>query len=265
MNIQPFHVKRSSSFYGPLLILPKARRDAMMVLYGFCRAVDDIADSDKPADDKMKVLDEWQHVIEHCEHPQVEAIIADYNLNRSHFHGIIEGMRMDVRGEMICPSQSDLLRYCDYVAGCVGQIAIHIFGAHHPSSTDYAIYLGRALQLTNILRDVRDDARMGRIYLPREVFEQTGIALASTTELIHSPSHYKAIYAAFSEQAKHWFASAQQMLNDNDRKALYPAQMMAMLYENMLNRMIEDDWRYQKPYRVTRRDKITLIWNYLRS
>ncbi len=264
MNAAAFEVKRSSSFYGPLLILPKARRHAMMVLYGFCRAVDDIADSDAPPDEKMRLLDQWQQTMDSQQHPLLETMIADYALDRAHFDEIMQGMRMDVTGEMLFPSQEKLLRYCDRVAGCVGQLAIHIFGAKHPHSKNYATYLGRALQLTNILRDIIDDARMGRVYLPREIFEQSNLKMPDIASLIHAPSQLKPVCEVVAVQAQHWFALAQNTLDDSDRDAMRPAQLMAMLYQRLLNRMIADDWSYESVYRVNRIDKLKLLWSWVK-
>lgn len=264
MNNAPFQVKRSSSFYGPLLILPKAQRQAMMVLYGFCRAVDDIADCDAPSDEKLQSLDQWQQTIHSSRHPALESIIVEYALDRAYFHEIIEGMRMDVRGEMICPTQADLLRYCDRVAGCVGQLAIRIFGATYPRTSDYATYLGRALQLTNILRDIQEDARMGRIYLPREAFETSNIKIPDSAMLIHETSPFKPVYVELAMQAQQWFFQAQETLDERDRKAVRPAQLMAMLYQQLLQRMMADEWSYRREYRVRRIDKLKLVWWWLK-
>lgn len=165
-----------SSFYAGMRVLPKAEREAMYAIYAFCRAVDDIADDqigDRAA--RAAELDAWRADIDALyagREPGRAALVAgakqSFDLEQADFHAVIDGMAMDVERDIRWPSASELDLYCDRVASAVGRLSVRVFGMDHKTGEALSHHLGRALQLTNILRDVGEDWRMGRVYLPQD-------------------------------------------------------------------------------------------------
>jgi phytoene/squalene synthetase len=171
-----------SSFYLAMRILPRAKREAMFEVYKFCRKVDDVADSAGPRDARLAELNRYRD--------DVTALYAgrssermggflgpvrDFGLRRDDFLAIIDGMEMDVLSDIRAPDLATLDLYCDRVASAVGRLSVRIFGVPNDAGIDLSHHLGRALQLTNILRDVDEDADIGRLYLPREYLVAAGI------------------------------------------------------------------------------------------
>ncbi len=170
-----------SSFYAAMRILPKPQREAMFAIYGFCRQVDDIADSPGPRDERRAALAEWRGDIEALYQGRPTPLTSDllqpmrdFGLEKADFLAVIDGMEMDVLGDIRAPSWSELDLYCDRVASAVGRLSVRIFGMDVKPGRDLAHHLGRALQLTNILRDLDEDAAVGRLYLPREALSRPG-------------------------------------------------------------------------------------------
>jgi len=173
---------RNSSFYRAMAILPRAQRDAMFEIYSFCRAVDDIADGEGSREEKTAALDLWRRDIralyEGGHAGLAEGLIAplrDFSFEQDDFHAVIDGMQMDVDEHIVAPDAQKLDLYCDRVASAVGRLSVRVFGLPEQDGVDLAYNLGRALQLTNILRDVDEDAGIGRVYLPRELLERAGL------------------------------------------------------------------------------------------
>ncbi len=172
-----------SSFLAAMRLLARPRREAMYAIYAFCREVDDVADEAAPVADKKARLAEWREEVRRlydgaARHPTARALapaVATYDLAREDLLAIVEGMEMDVEGRMRAPTLATLETYCDRVAGAVGLLSIRVFGANQPGDRDFALALGRALQCTNILRDLAEDAVLGRLYLPREMLEAAEI------------------------------------------------------------------------------------------
>ena len=171
-----------SSFYTAMRIMPRAQRDAMFEVYAFCRKVDDIADSPGPRDQRLDQLKLWRQDIDALY--QGSAVsrakslvvpIRTFGLKREDFHAIIDGMEMDVVDDIRAPAWVKLDAYCDRVASAVGRLSVRIFGMEEKPGISLAHHLGRALQLTNILRDIDEDAEIGRLYLPREELHANGI------------------------------------------------------------------------------------------
>ena len=231
-----------TSFYHGMKILPPERRDAMYAIYAFCRVVDDIADEegrDFPA--KQAELEAWRQRIAALYAPgtAVDAItrallgtIQDYHLRREDFIAVIDGMEMDAGEPIIAPPLAELDLYCDRVASAVGRLSVRVFGDSSPPADEVAHALGRGLQLTNILRDVAEDAERGRIYLPAEFLEEAGIPADPATILIQ-PS-LPALCARVAEMAEANFARAQEAMRRCDAKAMRPAQMMEASYRPLL-------------------------------
>ncbi len=178
---------RGSSFNAAMRILPRPRREAMFEIYSFCRAVDDIADEAGPRQARKAALAKWRSDIDalYAGQPAPEQAPASlrglaraihaFGLRREDFHAIIDGMEMDVEEDIQAPDLATLDLYCDRVASAVGRLSVKVFGLPQPDGHLLAHHLGRALQLTNILRDLDEDAAIGRLYLPREDLSAAGI------------------------------------------------------------------------------------------
>ena len=241
-----------SSFYWGMRILPEDRRDAMFAVYAFCREVDDIADGTAPMEEKRRQLDEWRREIEALYAPdQVGAethvlralsrAIRLYNLDKKDFFEVIAGMEMDTDDIIVAPSCKHLELYCSRVAGAVGLLSVRIFGDSSDSAREFAIALGTALQLTNILRDLKDDAGMGRLYLPREQLDAHGVMLGTPDEILESPK-IPEICASVALRAREKYGEADRLLLQSDARALKPAVVMMMNYRRILDRLIANGW-----------------------
>src|SRR5882724_11096360 len=171
-----------SSFYAAMRILPPAQREAMFQIYSFCRHVDDIADSDAPRSERLAAIEQWRRDIDalYQGHPPVSVqayapVVKAFGLKREDFLAVIDGMEMDIPADIRAPVAATLDLYCDRVASAVGRLSVKVFGIPSPDGEALAHHLGRALQLSNILRDIDEDAVIGRLYLPREALVAAGI------------------------------------------------------------------------------------------
>ena len=172
-----------SSFYAGMRVLPKAEREAMFAIYGFCRLVDDIADDQQGnAAGRMAALDTWRADLDSLYAggpPGQAALVAEavrrFHLDRADFEAVIDGMAMDVDRDIRWPNWAELDLYCDRVASAVGRLSVRVFGMDEAPGIELAYHLGRALQFTNILRDIDEDAEIGRVYLPTEAIEAAGM------------------------------------------------------------------------------------------
>lgn len=262
----PLPAIRRGSFFAALQLMEPERRQAMEALYGFCRLVDDIADSSQPASHKLIALDGWQEKLDSLQKGHVPhglEMLADavrrYALNPVYLNDILEGMRMDARGEMLRPDQALLERYCYRVAGCVGLLSIAIFGCRHPDSEHYAVELGHALQLTNIMRDIREDAHLHRIYLPQEWLDQAGLGMLKPQEVERHTEALRPVLLQLHHKALSHYEALAQWEHPQDADALTPARLMRDTYFRLLMRMQRDGWRYQAPYRIGAADKLALL------
>ncbi len=163
---------RSSSFYVAMRILPAAQREAMFAIYAFCRDVDDVADEPGPRDERLAELANWRNDIAALYRGQtthrtrgLAVPVKQFGLKQEDFIAVIDGMEMDLEGEMLAPDAAKLDLYCDRVASAVGRLSVRVFGMPDADGVSLAYHLGRALQLTNILRDIDEDAEIGRLYL----------------------------------------------------------------------------------------------------
>ncbi|HQT73802.1 MAG: squalene synthase HpnD [Acidiphilium sp. 37-67-22] len=241
-----------TSFYRGMSVLPAPRRTAMYAIYTFCRVVDDIADEEAPLAAKRNGLDAWRRRIDALPEggdDPVTRLLRDaslrYALRREDFHAIIDGMEMDAGAPIIAPDMAMLDLYCDRVASAVGRLSIRVFGEVSAQGDRVAHHLGRALQLTNILRDVGEDAARGRIYLPREALEAAG-ATADPATLLADPGLKRAM-AEIAGLAEQHFSEADAAMRGCDRRAVLPARMMADAYRPLLGVMRES--RFAHPER----------------
>jgi phytoene synthase len=241
--------KSKSSFYYAFNLLPEEKRDALNVVYAFCRKTDDIVDENEDAlDVKYEKLRKWRIEFERAftgrsEFPllnKLGKIISNFNIPLDPFFELIKGMEMDIQRDRY-KSFDDLQLYCYRVASTVGLMCIEIFGYKHPSTKDFAIDLGIALQLTNILRDISKDAESGRIYLPQEDLK---IFQYSETELISKVynDQFKDLMKYETGRAKMYFNSATSHLDLDDKKTMFAARAMQHIYYKMLEKIISADY-----------------------
>ena len=258
-----------SSFYAAMRLLPKQPREAMYAIYGFCRAVDDIADDATGSRSARQVeLDDWRNDIETLfagAHNPRTALLArtleSYPLRKQDFLSVIDGMAMDVAGDICAPSLSELDLYCDRVASAVGRLSIKVFGMDEEPGFRLAHHLGRALQLTNILRDLDEDARLGRLYLPREFLDGASVAIDGPAYTIASPL-LDPVCRAVAGMARHHYREAGALLSQRPRGDLRAPRLMSAAYASLLTRMESRGWT--APRRRVRVAKTQLLWFVLR-
>ena len=209
-----------SSFYTAMKLLPEERRNAMFAIYAFCRDVDDIADEPAPAGTKPLELELWRREIEAIYagrvplKPLARALMAPvrrFGLLQQDFQAVIDGMAMDAERDIRAPSLDELDLYCARVAGAVGRLSVRVFGEWQPSADDVADHLGRALQLTNILRDLDEDAARGRLYLPREILAKHGILGDDPASILADPALTAACREVAALARQHYQAAERAM------------------------------------------------------
>lgn len=238
-----------SSFYFSFLSLPKTQREAIVALYAFCREVDDIADSDGDVQVRRSKLHWWRDEIHRLfndtpQHPVTRAlqpVISHFQLPEEHFLEIIDGMEMDLDNSQYT-NYKELMLYCHRVAGVVGVMSAEIFGYTDRGTLKYAHELGLAFQLTNILRDVHEDASKGRIYIPHEDLASVG---ASATDLLarRQTPELMRCFALLGERARQHYQNAFQLLPPADRFAQRPGLMMAAIYQTLLREIHRDQYQ----------------------
>ena len=257
-----------SSFYAAMRILPRARREAIFAIYAFCRAVDDVADARGPRDPRLAELARWRADVNalYAGAPPaplrgLAKPIRRYDLRREDFLEIIAGMEMDVAGDIRAPDSSTLDLYCDRVASAVGRLCVKVFGMEAEPGTALAHHLGRALQLTNVLRDLDEDAERGRLYLPREALESAGIGIDDPALVLMHPA-LGAACAPIVERANKHFREADTVMDRGPRRSIRAPRVMAEAYKRILARLVERGW--SAPRDPVRLNKPLLLWILLR-
>src|SRR5579871_2951570 len=237
-----------SSFYTAMRILPQAQRDAMFAIYSFCRQVDDIADAQGPRDKRLAGLAAWRSDIKALYKGSLTARtrdlakpVRDYSLDQADFLAVIDGMEMDVIADVRAPTWSELDLYCDRVASAVGRLSVKIFGLESKSGHGLAHHLGRALQLTNILRDLDEDAAVGRLYLPQEALAEAGIHTTDPQAAIASPDIGIACDFVVARARNH-FMKADEILSRFPRRIARVPRIMEKAYQRTLDNMIARGW-----------------------
>ena len=258
-----------SSFYAGMRVLPRAEREAMYAIYGFCRMVDDIADDevgDRPS--RAVALDGWRRDLDALYaggDPGQAALLSEavrrFALRREDFEAVIDGMAMDVAGDIRWPPMAELDLYCDRVASAVGRLSVRVFGMDEALGIALAFDLGRALQLTNILRDIDEDAAIGRVYLPQEALTATGIALTTPMEVIADPRVDTAC-RALAKVAHAHYAKAHAILAARPRGHLIAPRLMEAVYSKVLKRTEAIGWA--PPRRRVTMSKPALLWTVAR-
>ncbi|WP_395666625.1 presqualene diphosphate synthase HpnD [Methylocella sp.] len=235
---------RKSSFYLAMRILPKPQREAMFEIYSFCRAVDDIADEPGPLPARRAALARWRRDVDALyglasgDPPKgLVAATKRFGLARLDFQALIDGMEMDLDGPIRAPDAATLDLYCDRVASAVGRLSVKVFGAPAQEGEALAHHLGRALQLANILRDLDEDAGVGRLYLPREALEAAGIDPDAPPQIILDHPALGAACAPLLAQARAHFDEARAIMARCPRASVKAPAVMADVYEPMLAQM----------------------------
>jgi phytoene synthase len=237
-----------TSFYRGMRVLPPDRRHAMYAVYAFCRIVDDIVDDDGAFADKLPRLAAWRDRVArlylgHADGPVTRVLVAAvrrFELRREDFLAVIDGMQMDAETVIVAPDLATLDLYCDRVAAAVGRLSVRAFGDSSAAADDVAHALGRALQLTNILRDVQEDAGRGRLYLPREWLDEAGVPHDPAAAL-HAPG-LAAVCARVAALAHAHFGAARDAMLRCDPKAMKPARLMGATYAAILARLERRGW-----------------------
>jgi len=255
-----------TSFYWGMRVLPAARRAAMYAIYAFCREVDDIAD-DAPDEQKAPQLAAWRAEIAALyagrpTHPIARALlepVAAYRLDQRDFLAIIDGMEMDAGAAIQAPSLAELDLYCARVASAVGRLSVRAFGADTERALDVAEALGRALQLTNILRDLEEDSARDRLYLPRELLDKHGIT-ASTPRAVLDHPNLPAVCADLAAMARAKFGEAERAMADCPRRPMRPAALMKAMYRAILDRLERRGWTaLDQPVKTPKALKLWLV------
>jgi phytoene synthase len=258
-----------SSFYLGMRILPKAQREAMYEIYSYCRRVDDVADDGGPRDVRLQQLQQWRNDVDALYTDRPPAHLAGlaratraFDLRREDFLAVIDGMEMDVVADIRAPDFATFDLYCDRVASAVGRLSVRVFGMEEEAGLKLAHHLGRALQMTNILRDLDEDAAIGRLYLPREALDDAGIAGNDPATVIASPAIDKAC-APVAARAERHFIEADKIMAASPRRAVRAPRIMGEAYRIMLDRMKAQGWRAPRPrVRPTRAQFLWIVLRY---
>jgi squalene synthase HpnD len=257
-----------SSFYLAMRILGREQREAMFEVYSFCRAVDDIADGDAPSAWRLARLADWRENIDVLYaggavegRAGLAQAVRRFSLRKDDFLAVIDGMEMDAAENIHAPSVERLDLYCDRVASAVGRLSVRIFGMGESDGISLAHHLGRALQLTNILRDIDEDAAVDRLYLPCEALQAAGIVATDPATVVADPA--LGIACAFvADRARGHFAEADAIMARCPRRVIRAPKIMQEVYRRMLDGMAARGWSL--PRERVRVNKSQLLWIALR-
>ena len=266
-NTQNITKYPKSSFYWGMKILEKEKRDAMFAIYAFCKKTDSIADSRQLKNKKKKKIKELKIEIEEIYNNKLnnnfretlKYYIDKYKLNKKYFLDIIKGVEMDINGIMICPSRKIFNLYCYRVAGAVGLISLKIFGCYDKKSKSFGLYLANALQITNILRDIKEDRLMGRMYIPRDILDKNGIK-TNKIILILKNKNFPDACRNLSKFADLNFNNANRVLKSCSKKKLKSAILMMDTYKLLLKKLKKENWQnINKKITLTSVEKVFLF------
>jgi squalene synthase HpnD len=264
-----------SSFYTAMRILPREQREGMFEIYSFCRQVDDIADSGGPSPLRLAALEKWRNDINALYSAQPGAaavaaphllklaqVIARFSLERADFIAVIDGMEMDVVTTIVAPDAATLDLYCDRVASAVGRLSVKVFGMPQDTGSELSYHLGRALQLTNILRDIDEDAAIGRVYLPREALLASKI---DPTPAGVQASVLDAVCKPLVAQARQHFEASRAIIARSPRRTVIAPALMADKYNALLGKLVARGFAPPRGYvRISKLHKAKLALTLLR-
>lgn len=262
--------KSASNLALAFVLLPRPKRDAMSALYAFCREVDDVADNEAvSAQDRRAKLAAWRADVKRaCENQspdfavnrELQPVIRQFRLRFELFDDLLKGCEMDLDIKRYEDFEA-LEKYCYHVASVVGLLSIEIFGYQNPACRDYAVYLGKALQFTNILRDVKTDAARGRIYLPQSALNKFHVG---EDEILNSrySDRFFALAASVAGRAREFYRLAQNALPAEDRHAMAAAELMGSVYWRLLQKLEANHFNVfgRQPLRLTKLHKLALIF-----
>ncbi|HEY5912920.1 MAG TPA: presqualene diphosphate synthase HpnD [Verrucomicrobiae bacterium] len=262
--------KSASNLALAFVLLPRAKRDGMSALYAFCREVDDVADeTSAPVERRREQLAAWREDVrracagqppEFQVNRELQPVIHQYHLPCEYFEALLEGVQMDLEINRYA-TYEELDLYCYRVASVVGLLSIEIFGYTDPACRDYAVHLGKALQYTNILRDVRTDAQRGRIYLPADELARFKVPQEDILGLKYS-DQFRALAASVAERARGLYRQARETLPAADRRSMVAAELMGSVYWRLLRKLEERrfDVFGPVPTRLSKGQKLALIF-----
>ena len=255
-NIKAIVRKSGTSFFWSMRLLPKAKREAMYTLYAFCRHIDDIVDSDVDINEKQELLDAWREELNNIYDKKVPATeigrriyknCMRFKLPKEEFIKLIDGISMDIPKPLQAPKLQDLFKYCRGVAGVPGSLSLRIFGCSDEAFIEeLATSLGTALQITNILRDVKEDAQSNRLYIPREFLRKAEIHSTDPLTVVVD----KNLAIAREELAKiasQDFNKAYELIKRLDKRTARPVKMIAGIYKRYFDIMQKRGWEVISP------------------
>jgi phytoene synthase len=257
-------VASKSSFYAGMRVLPKAEREAMYAVYGFCRIVDDIADDQTlPLADQRARLDAWRRDLDALyaggdpgQAKMLAEAVERYRLDKADFLAVVDGMQMDLEG-IRAPDLETLYLYCDRVAVAVGRLSVKVFGMAPQTGAELAHHLGRALQLTNVLRDLDEDAELGRLYLPQEYLREAGVTTRIPERAIAAPGVAK-VCDRLAATAEAHFREADRIMAARPPGRLAAPRLMGAAYAGVLKALRARGWN--PPRRKVKASKAAVLW-----
>ena len=255
-NIKKIVKKSGSSFFWSMRFLPFGKRNAMYTIYAFCRHIDDIVDGDKDVEEKLNLMEAWRQELDNIydkKLPQTEIGRKIYKncmrfkLPKEEFMRLINGISMDLPTPLQAPSMEKFNEYCRGVAGVPGNLSLRIFGVEDEALIEkLSTTLGNALQITNILRDVKEDAQIGRLYIPKEMLEDAGIMATDPLTVIVNPNLAKA-REELAKIAAEDYEVSYQLIKQLDKKVARPVLMMANIYKRYFDIMQNRGWEIISP------------------
>lgn len=271
MNVSASAITRNSntSFYYSFSLLPRQKREAIHAVYAFCRYTDDIVDEEGPRDHKVVMLRRWRMELgralrgksSYAILNQLSATARRFNIPVEHFYELFRGMEMDLTKTRYATFE-ELHEYCYLVASTVGLMCRNIFGYRNESTRDYAVNLGIALQLTNILRDIKDDARKGRIYIPLEDLRRFGYPEEDLLNFRYT-REFVDLMRFECDRARDYFDRARAALQDEDKRFFFAARIMWSIYAHTLRRIERSDYNvFDRRISISKFLKLLIAFRY---
>ena len=270
LNVENIVKKSGSSFYWGMKLLPEIKKRAMFSVYAFCRVVDDIADNSGTTKSKKTKLNDWKKKIDSIYNnnnknesilKELKTSIETFNLEKRDFISIIDGMLMDVKKKIQFPSKTEFEIYCERVAVAVGYLSIKIFGLSGYEGKKYAYSLGMAFQLTNIVRDFREDLDMERCYIPRSKLKKYGIK--GSLSNLDKTNKIQEVLQDILKDADKFFKKADKISKNLDKKKIIASELMKQFYKKIHKKMFNKNIDIEKKVRLNFLDKTFILINFI--
>ena len=270
LNVENIVKKSGSSFYWGMKLLPEIKKRAMFSVYAFCRVVDDIADNSGTIKSKKTKLNDWKKKIDSIYNnnkknesilKELKTSIETFNLEKRDFISIIDGMLMDVKKKIQFPSKTEFELYCERVAVAVGYLSIKIFGLSGYEGKKYAYSLGMAFQLTNIVRDFREDLDIGRCYIPRAKLKKYGIK--GSLSNLDKTNKIQEVLQDILKDADKFFNKADKISKNLDKKKIIASELMKQFYKKIHKKMFNKNIDIEKKVRLNFFDKTFILINFI--